>query len=112
MGDGPDPRSIALDKGFSSPLICRPGQAPGPPVYPTSWRGFQAVGIYSQLSAWVIFTFNSIFSGLTCLTLYRIAQKITEYSGASHAWTWAFVSLRGLLAGTLGVGTESECVSC
>jgi len=39
----------------------------------------------------VILTFNSIFSALTCLTLYRIAGKIYGQAVArTTAWTWAF----------------------
>ena len=62
-----------------------------PPVYPYILAGvFKLFGIYSNLSAWVILTFNSIFSALTCLTLYRIAEKIYGVAVArATAWTWA-----------------------
>ncbi len=85
-------RSIALGQGFSSPTDLPTGpSAWAPPVYPYILAGvFKLFGIYSQLSAWVILTFNSIFSALTCLTLYRIAEKIYGVTVArATAWTWA-----------------------
>src|SRR6266849_9237922 len=59
-------RSIALGHGFSSPTDLPTGpSAWAPPVYPCILAGvFRLVGIYSPLSAWVILTFNSIFSAL------------------------------------------------
>ena len=85
-------RSIALGQGFSSPTDLPTGpSAWAPPVYPYILAGiFKLFGIYSNLSAWVILTFNSIFSALTCLTLYRIAEKIYGVSVARvTAWAWA-----------------------
>src|SRR6266496_3936796 len=56
-------RSIATGNGFSSPTDLPTGpSAWAPPVYPYILSGvFKLFGIYSQLSAWVILTFNSIF---------------------------------------------------
>src|SRR6478752_4593248 len=85
-------RSIALGQGFSSPTDLPSGpSAWAPPVYPYILAGvFKLCGIYTALSAWVILTFNSIFSALTCLTLYRIAEKIYGISVArATAWAWA-----------------------
>ena len=85
-------RSIALGQGFSSPTDLPTGpSAWAPPVYPYILAGvFKLFGIYSNLSAWVILAFNSIFSALTCLTLYRIAEKIYGVAVArATAWTWA-----------------------
>ncbi len=85
-------RSIATGQGFSSPTDLPSGpSAWAPPVYPYILAGvFKLFGIYSNLSAWVILAFNSIFSALTCLTLYRIAQKIYGVAVArATAWTWA-----------------------
>ena len=85
-------RSIALGQGFSSPTDLPTGpSAWAPPVYPYILAGvFKLFGIYSNLSAWVILTFNSIFSALTCLTLYRIAERIYGVAVArATAWTWA-----------------------
>jgi hypothetical protein len=70
-------RSIAMGQGFRSPTDLPTGpSAWAPPVYPYILAGvFKLFGIYSNLSGWVILTFNSIFSALTCLTLYRIAAS-------------------------------------
>jgi 4-amino-4-deoxy-L-arabinose transferase-like glycosyltransferase len=85
-------RSIATGQGFSSPTDLPTGpSAWAPPVYPYILAGtFKLFGIYSNLSAWVILSFNSIFGALTCLTLYRIAEKIYGVAVArATAWTWA-----------------------
>jgi 4-amino-4-deoxy-L-arabinose transferase-like glycosyltransferase len=85
-------RSIAMGQGFSSPTDLPTGpSAWAPPVYPYILAGvFKLFGIYSNLSAWVILTFNSIFSALTCLTLFRIGERIYGVAVArATAWTWA-----------------------
>lgn len=85
-------RSIATGQGFSSPTDLPTGpSAWAPPVYPYILAGiFKLFGIYSHLSGWIILTFNSIFSALTCLTLYRIAERIYGVAVArATAWTWA-----------------------
>jgi 4-amino-4-deoxy-L-arabinose transferase-like glycosyltransferase len=85
-------RSIALGQGFSSPTDLPTGpSAWAPPFYPYILAEvFRLFGVYSNLSAWVILTFNSIFSALTCLTLYRIAERIYGVAAArATAWTWA-----------------------
>src|SRR5882672_752144 len=85
-------RSIAMGQGFGSPTDLPTGpSAWAPPVYPYILAGiFKLFGIYSNLSAWVVLAFNSIFSALTCFTLYRIAEKIYGVAVArATAWTWA-----------------------
>jgi len=85
-------RSIATGQGFSSPTDLYTGpSAWAPPVYPYILAGvFKLFGVYSNLSGWVILTFNSIFSALTCLTLYRIGERIYgEAVARATAWTWA-----------------------
>lgn len=85
-------RSIAEGQGFSSPTDLPTGpSAWAPPVYPYILAGvFKLFGVYSALSAWVILAFNSIFAALTCLTLYRIAERIYGPGVArATAWTWA-----------------------
>jgi len=85
-------RSIASGQGFSSPTDLPTGpSAWAPPLYPYILAGvFKLFGVYSALSAWVILTFNSVFAALTCLTLYRIGEKMYG-SGVARAtaWTWA-----------------------
>ena len=85
-------RSIATGQGFSSPTDLSTGpSAWAPPVYPYILAGvFRLFGVYSNLSGWVILAFNSIFSALTCLTLYRIGERIYGVAVArATAWTWA-----------------------
>src|SRR5271169_1917208 len=85
-------RSIALGQGFSSPTDLATGpSAWAPPVYPCILAGaFKLFGIYTAASAFVILTFNSVFAALTCLTLYRIAERMYGVSVArASAWTWA-----------------------
>jgi 4-amino-4-deoxy-L-arabinose transferase-like glycosyltransferase len=85
-------RSIALGQGFSSPTDLPTGpSAWAPPLYPYILAGvFKLFGVYSALSAWVILAFNSVFAALTCLTLYRVAERIYGISVArGTAWTWA-----------------------
>lgn len=85
-------RSIAMGQGFSSPTDLPTGpSAWAPPVYPYILGGiFKLFGIYSNLSAWVVLAGNSFFSALTCLTLYRIGEKIYGAAVArATAWTWA-----------------------
>lgn len=85
-------RSIANGQGFSSPTDLPTGpSAWAPPVYPYILAGiFKLFGIYSNLSGWVILAFNSIFAALTCLSLYRIAEKTYGVAVArATAWTWA-----------------------
>jgi 4-amino-4-deoxy-L-arabinose transferase-like glycosyltransferase len=85
-------RSIATGQGFSSPTDLPSGpSAWAPPLYPYILAAvFRLFGVYSALSAWVILAFNSVFGALTCLTLYRIGQRIYgEAVARAAAWTWA-----------------------
>ncbi len=85
-------RSIATGQGFSSPTDLPSGpSAWAPPLYPYILAGvFRLFGIYSALSGWMILAFNSVFGALTCLTLYRIGQRLYGESVArATAWTWA-----------------------
>ena len=85
-------RSVAEGQGFSSPTDLPTGpSAWAPPLYPYILAAvFRLFGVYSALSAWVILAFNSIFAALTCLTLYRIAERMYGIGVArATAWTWA-----------------------
>ncbi len=85
-------RSIATGQGFSSPTDLPSGpSAWAPPLYPYILAGvFKLFGVYSALSAWVILAFNSLFGALTCLTLYRIGERMYgEGVARAAAWTWA-----------------------
>ncbi len=85
-------RSIASGQGFSSPTDLPTGaSAWAPPVYPYILAAvFKLFGVYSNLSAWIILAFNSVFSALTCFTVFRIGQRIYgEAVARAAAWTWA-----------------------
>jgi 4-amino-4-deoxy-L-arabinose transferase-like glycosyltransferase len=85
-------RSIAAGQGFSSPTDLPTGpSAWAPPLYPYILAGvFKLFGVYSALSAWVILAFNSVLAALTCLTLYRITERMYSLGVArATAWTWA-----------------------
>ena len=85
--------ALFLGHGFSDPwgLITGP-TAWTAPVYP--WiisLVFRVCGPYTIASAWVLVTFNSIFSALTCWTIYRIARRlfgwrIASIAAASASW--------------------------
>src|SRR6266705_4018271 len=74
-------RSIAIGQGFSSPTDFPTGPtAWAPPLYPYLMAGvFKVLGVYSSSSAAMILAINSIFSALTCLTLYHIAIRFFNF---------------------------------
>ena len=85
-------RSIALGEGFSSPLHA--------PTGPTAWMSpvyvyllaavFKVFGVYTLKSAVVALALNSLFSALTCLTVFFIADKSFGRVIAIRAgWAWA-----------------------
>ncbi|MBO0858547.1 MAG: glycosyltransferase family 39 protein [Chloracidobacterium sp.] len=85
-------RSVALGEGFSSPFHVTTG--------PTAWMTpvyvyllaavFKAFGVYTLKSAVVILTLNSLFSALTCLSVFYIADKSFGRVIAIRAgWVWA-----------------------
>ena len=85
-------RSVALGEGFSSPLHS--------PTGPTAWMTpvyvylvaavFKVFGVYTLKSAVVMLTLNSLFSALTCLTVFFIADKSFGRVIAIRAgWVWA-----------------------
>jgi 4-amino-4-deoxy-L-arabinose transferase-like glycosyltransferase len=85
--------SIALGQGFSSPLQGPSGPSAWlPPLYPYLLAGiFSIFGIYSSASALVALTLNSLFSALTCVTIFHIGSKtFGPKVGAWAGWTWAF----------------------
>lgn len=85
--------SIASNHGFSSPLQGPSGPTAWlPPVYPYMLAGiFNFFGIYSSGSALIALTLNSVFSALTCVTIFHIGQKVFGHKVASWAgWSWAF----------------------
>lgn len=86
--------ALASGRGFSDPF--------GPPTGPTAWEPplyphltagvFLLFGIYSRASAFVLLALNSIFSALTCIPIFRIAQRMfSERVAVGSAWAWALL---------------------
>ena len=85
-------RSIANGEGFSSPFHGHTGATAWiAPLYPYFLAGlFQLFGVYSNTAAWVALAVNSIFSALTCVTIFYIGKHVFgERIGKWTAWTWA-----------------------
>ena len=86
--------SLASGHGFSNQF--------GPPTGPTAWEPplypyliagvFQIFGIYSKTSAFVLLTFNSVCSALTCVPIFLIARRMfSEKVAVGSAWAWALL---------------------
>jgi hypothetical protein len=85
-------RSVVAGHGFSSPFP----EWSGPtawlgPVYPLLLAAmFKIFGVYSNASAAGILILNSVFSALTCLTIYLIGKELFGTRvGVISAWIWA-----------------------
>lgn len=86
--------SIASGHGFGSPFGPSTGPtAWEPPLYPYLAAGvFSVFGIYSKASAFVLLTFNSVCSALTCVPIFRIARRMfSEKVAVGSAWAWALL---------------------
>lgn len=86
--------SLASGHGFSSPFGPETGPtAWEPPLYPYLTAGvFLVFGIYSKASAFVLLTFNSACSALTCAPIFKIARRIfSEKVAVRSAWAWALL---------------------
>jgi len=94
-------RSIALGQGFSSPFQDISGPTAWlAPIYPYLLAGvFKLFGVYTTASAIAILTVNSIFSALTIIPVFYIAQRTFGPRAAiwsgwlaalfPYAWYWA-----------------------
>jgi 4-amino-4-deoxy-L-arabinose transferase-like glycosyltransferase len=85
-------RALATGYGYADPFVGHTGPTAWvPPLYP--WllaAAFKLFGVYTALSAWVIFTINSIFSAATAPLIYRIAARCYNRKVAVwSAWLWA-----------------------
>ncbi len=86
--------AIAGGQGFSSPF----GGNTGPsawtaPVYPCIVSlAFRCFGTYSQASAFVLLSVNSLFAALTCWPIVRIARRVfSETVAVWSGWIWALL---------------------
>src|SRR6202046_4246125 len=86
-------RSIAQGEGFSNPLFGKTGPTAWlAPVFPYLLAGiFKIFGIYSKASALAALALDCLFSALTCIPVYFIAEKHFGAPTATWAgWGWAF----------------------
>jgi len=86
--------ALASGQGFSSPFPAWSGSTAWVgPIYPLLLAGiFKLFGIYSPASALAILLINSIFSALTCLTIYLIGNDLFGRRVALwSAWLWAIL---------------------
>jgi 4-amino-4-deoxy-L-arabinose transferase-like glycosyltransferase len=91
-------RSIAQGHGFSNPYEGHTGpSAWEPPLYPYLMAGvFKLFGIYTQASAFVLLTINSLFATLTTIPIFLIARctfgdrvaKWSAYGWALNPYVW------------------------
>ena len=84
--------ALALGRGFSNPFGVQTGpSAWEPPLYPYLIGGvFKVFGIYSNASAWVLLSINSLFNALTCIPIFFLARRtMGEKVARWSAWTWA-----------------------
>ena len=87
-------KAIASGRGFSDPYCVPSGpSAWEPPLYPYLIGAvFKVFGVYSYTSAWILLIVNSLFSALTCIPIYRIAERTMGLKVAHwSAWTWALL---------------------
>jgi len=85
-------RSIALGHGFSSPYEGNTGPtAWEPPLYPYLMAAvFKIFGVYTQASAWVLLSINSLLATLTCIPIFFIAHRtFDERVAVWSAYAWA-----------------------
>lgn len=93
-------RSIASGHGFSSPFHSLSGPSAWlAPLYPYFVASvFRICGIYSDRSAFVILSFNSVLSSLTCLPLYLLCRRLSGGNvpqarahkiALAASWVWA-----------------------
>lgn len=87
-------RSLAAGEGFSNPFNGATGPtAWQPPLYPFLIAGvFKLFGIYTHASAIVLLAISSAFSALTCIPIFRIADRcFGEKVAVGSAWAWALL---------------------
>lgn len=91
-------RSIAQGHGFSSPYEGNTGpSAWEPPLYPYLMAEvFKLFGVYTQASAFVLLTINSLFATLTTIPVFLIAHRTfgdrvaqwSAYAWALNPYVW------------------------
>src|SRR5579859_22917 len=90
-------RALVTGYGYADPFLGHTGPTTWiPPLFPLLIAAvFKLFGIYTPLSAWMVFAIDSVFSAATALAVYEIAARC--YDAAGHgkrialwsAWLWA-----------------------
>jgi hypothetical protein len=86
-------RSIVQGEDFSNPLFGKTGPTAWlAPVFPYLLAGvFKLFGIYSKAAAIAALSLDCLFSALTCIPIYFIAEKhFGEPTALWAGWAWAF----------------------
>lgn len=95
--DGRIARALVTGYGYADPFLGHTGPTTWiPPLYPLLIAGiFKLFGIYTPLSAWFVFSIDSVFSAATALAVYEIAARCYDAAGHGRrialwsAWLWA-----------------------
>ena len=85
-------RSVALGRGFSQVFDAGSGPtAWWTPFFPLLLGGvFKILGVYSSKAALAILSLNSLFSAMTCRTMFLIAREtLGRRTAIMSAWIWA-----------------------
>ena len=90
-------RALATGYGYSDPFMGHSGPTTWiPPLFPFLIAAvFKLFGVYTPISAWVIFTIDSVFSAATALAVYEIAARCfdplnpAKRNALWSAWIWA-----------------------
>jgi hypothetical protein len=94
-------RALATGYGFADPFDGHTGPtAWTPPIYPLLLGGvFKLFGVYTNASAWVILTLNSVFSAATAPAVLQLARLAFARGAGTRArassialwsgWLWA-----------------------
>jgi 4-amino-4-deoxy-L-arabinose transferase-like glycosyltransferase len=89
-------RSIVMGHGFGSPFHGWTGPTAWyAPVYPYLLAGvFKIFGVYTNASAIVILSLNSLFAALTCIPIFFVAEEEAGRRTALwSAWLWALTPM-------------------
>lgn len=90
-------RALVTGYGYADPFMGHTGPTTWiPPLYPLLIAAvFKLFGVYTPLSAWMIFAMDSVFSAATALAVYEIAFRCYDAAGHGRkialwsAWLWA-----------------------
>lgn len=85
-------RSVALDGQYADPFLGHTGPTAWiPPLYTLLVAAvFKVFGVYTALSAWVIFALNSVFSAATAMLVWEMGTRcFGRRAGRWSGWVWA-----------------------